>query len=179
MRLSPPLLKTSLSFSLVVETSKNLFNSRAEGSSSSNAAKNFWMRAIENPVAVFCIRGGCGSLIFFKPWVERPQYSCNFLSVSRTCALTIEKPSKKFAPEFLVPAQANRIGKQKDLRVRLRASRAVLFVRRAWGCRARLRSRLSALLGLRFLLQRHEHSLDRAALFLGSGFVSRVGRFVC
>jgi hypothetical protein len=52
------LLKTSLSFSLVVETSKNLFNSRAEGSSSSNAAQEFWMRAIEKAVAGFLHSAG-------------------------------------------------------------------------------------------------------------------------
>jgi hypothetical protein len=68
------------------------------------------MRAIEKPVAGFCIRAGMRFSYVLEPWIERPQYSCNLPSVSRTCVLTVEKPSKKFAPEWNFRRKQNRIG---------------------------------------------------------------------
>lgn len=59
------------------------------------------MRAEQIPVADFCIRAGCVLLCFRHLGIERPQYSCNLVSVSRSCVLSIEKPSKKFAPEII------------------------------------------------------------------------------
>src|SRR5687768_622047 len=64
MRLSPRLLKTSLSFSLVSKPPKILSTVAQRAPVIRTPHRDFRMQAIEIPVADYCIRGGCGSLMF-------------------------------------------------------------------------------------------------------------------
>ena len=69
------------------------------------------MRAIEKPVAVFLHPRGMRFSYVLKPWVERPQYSCNLPNcVKDMSAYYKETFEKKLRRRLSYPAQANRTG---------------------------------------------------------------------
>jgi hypothetical protein len=69
------------------------------------------MRAIEKPVAGFCIRAGMRFSYVLEPWIERPQYSCNLPNcVKDMSAYYKETFEKKLRRRLSYPAQANRTG---------------------------------------------------------------------